>query len=98
MPRKKQEVELTADQIEERKAQRKRERRERFVKLVNKRIPATLKRLQGVANMANRNVYDYTDGEAHEVVNVLIEAVNYIKQQFLRGDGGTDQTWRLPGT
>ena len=57
-------------------------RRENFVKLANKRVNRAIKDLRLIGNLANRNVYEYSDAEARKLIKALQKEVNSLKSRF----------------
>lgn len=60
--------------------------RARFVRLANRRVSNAVKRLQHVANLANRHQYEYTPAEA-ENISVLLTASLAKLQHAFKGNG-----------
>lgn len=67
----------------------KRDARERFVGLANKRVTKTIKDMRLVGNLANRRVYKYEDSDAKKIVRALQQELDVLKARF-RGDQGDD--------
>jgi hypothetical protein len=91
-------AELTDEQKEARRTARLLEKRMKFEKLANRRVPRAIKALRSVANLASKQSYEYTDGQAKDVVNIIIDELNALKAAFLRGEATEATEWRLPGT
>lgn len=69
----------------------KRDARERFVELANKRVTKTIKDLRLVGNLANRRSYKYDDSDAKKIIRVLQQELDILKARF-RGDQGDDDS------
>ena len=70
-------------------SQRKREKRDKFVELANKRVTKALKDLRLIGNLSNRRTYDYTDEDVKKITRALQRELDAIKVRF-RGDAGDD--------
>lgn len=70
---------------------KKRDARERFVDLANKRVTKTIKDMRLVGNLANRRVYKYEDVDAKKIVKALQQELDILKARF-RGDQGDDDS------
>ena len=58
------------------------EKRDRFLRLREKRMGTTLKQLELIGNMANKNAYTYHSGEARAIVSELSDAVSEVSEKF----------------
>lgn len=67
---------------------------ERFARLLDKRMLATIKRLKQVENLANRNQYEYTQEHVQEIMGALNKMVARIKSAFDDSPVVTDN-WRV---
>jgi hypothetical protein len=63
----------------------KRDARQRFVELANKRVTKTIKDLRLIANLANRRVYTYDESDAKKIIRALQRELDAVKARF-RGD------------
>lgn len=66
----------------------------RFLRLANKRVPAAIKRLMHVANLANRQQYTYTDEQVKRITDSLEGYVQVVKQRFAGQKDAADR-WTL---
>ena len=62
----------------------KRDARERFVELANKRVTKAIKDMRLVGNLANRRSYTYTDSDAKKIIRALQDELNALKARFIR--------------
>lgn len=69
----------------------KRDARDRFVELANKRVTRTIKDLRLVGNLANRRAYEYDENDAKKILRALQREVDVLKARF-RGDDGEDDS------
>jgi len=73
------------------KMSEKRDARERFVELANKRVTKTIKDLRLVGNLSNRRIYKYDESDAKKIIRVLQQELDVLKARF-RGDQGDDDS------
>ncbi len=57
---------------------------EKFRRLAQARVNKTLKNLELIANLANKNTYDYTKDEANHIIKALDKKVKEVRESFLR--------------
>lgn len=62
---------------------------ERFVRLAEGRVNATLDKLRLLGQLANRRNYDYTDDQAAAIFRALQKELNATKAKFRDGASGT---------
>lgn len=66
-----------------------RDKSSKFVELANKRVNKALKDLKLIANLANRQNYEYSEDQARKIVKALQQEVEMVKQSFQStGDDG----------
>ena len=58
------------------------EKRERFLRLVEKRMSNTLHDIKLVGNLSNRSAYEYTDKDVRRITKALEEAIADLRQRF----------------
>lgn len=58
------------------------EKLERFERLAEKRMTEAVKKISLVANLSNRNNYDYSDKHVSQIINRLEEELALLKQKF----------------
>lgn len=56
--------------------------REKFVRLANKRVSNALKALQLIGNLSNRSNYDYTDEDVAKILKALQDELNSCRRRF----------------
>ncbi|UZJ78601.1 hypothetical protein [Fictibacillus sp. KU28468] len=54
----------------------------KFEELAQKRVSDTLKKLQLIGNLANKNNYDYTDKHVKQIIEALENEVRILKNKF----------------
>lgn len=67
----------------------------KFIELANKRVNKAIKDMQLIANLANRQNYEFTDDQAKKIVKVLQLEVDSIKQSFLMADDAGRREFKL---
>lgn len=60
----------------------KRDPRERFVSLANKRVTAAIHHLRLVGNLANRKNYEYTADDVAKITRALQRELDEVKGKF----------------
>lgn len=55
---------------------------EKFKELAEKRVTETLKKLQLIGNLANKNNYDYTDEQVKQIIDTLESEIKSLKNKF----------------
>lgn len=56
---------------------------EKFEELAEKRVSDTLKKLQLISNLANRNNYDYTERHVKQIIDELEDGIKVLKNKFI---------------
>lgn len=69
----------------------KRDARNKFIELANKRVTRTIKDLRLVGNLANKRAYSYSENDAKKIIRALQREVDVLKARF-RGDDGEDDS------
>lgn len=69
----------------------KRDPREKFIELANKRVTKTIKDLRLVGNLSNRRIYQYTDEDAKKILKALQKEMDTLRVRF-RGEAGDDDS------
>jgi ABC-type Fe3+-hydroxamate transport system substrate-binding protein len=75
--------------------QDKRDAREKFVELANKRVTRAIKDLRLVGNLANRRNYTYDEADAKKVIRALQREMDALKARFRGDDGGENSVFSL---
>ncbi len=68
-----------------------RDPRERFVSLVNSRVPAAIRQIRLVGNLANKKNYQYDADEALKIVRALQRELDELKSKF-KGEEKSEST------
>lgn len=55
---------------------------EKFEELAERRVLETLKKLQLIGNLANKNNYDYTDEHVKQIIDILEAEIKVLKHKF----------------
>ena len=56
---------------------------EKFVELANKRVNKTIKDIQLIGNLANKQNYDFTEQQARQIIKALQQELDDVKQSFM---------------
>jgi ABC-type Fe3+-hydroxamate transport system substrate-binding protein len=57
-------------------------RRQRFVRLANKRVNRAIKTFRLIGNLSNRTHYEYTDEDVKKIIKMLDDELRAAKQRF----------------
>lgn len=60
-------------------------KKQKFIRLANKRVNNALKKLDLIENLSNKNTYDYSEEEVKQIINALDDKVKGLRNRFLRG-------------
>ena len=55
---------------------------EKFIELANKRVNKTIKEIQLIGNLANKQNYEYTDQQAKQIIKALQQELDDVKYSF----------------
>lgn len=71
------------------------DKRDRFVRLAEARVPKAMHSIRIIGNLANTGNYEYSEEDVRKIVGALQGAVNDLKRQFR--DQGSERlpTFRL---
>ena len=61
------------------------ERRERFVRVAEKRTQAVLDAIESLASCANKGMYEYTSEDVVVILDAINEEVAKLRQTFVEG-------------
>ncbi len=67
----------------------------KFVELANKRVNKTIKDIQLIGNLANKQNYDYTEQQAKKIIKALQQELDEVKQNFANTNTSTKKTFVL---
>ncbi|MBJ8107144.1 MULTISPECIES: hypothetical protein [Bacillus cereus group] len=56
---------------------------DKFKELAEKRVSDTLKKLQLIGNLANKNNYEYTDEQVKQIIDTLDSEIKSLKSKFI---------------
>jgi hypothetical protein len=62
----------------------KRDRKQKFVMLAEKRVNRLLNDIKLVSNLANRSNYDYSQEQANKIIKAIEAEVKFLKLAFSR--------------
>ena len=65
------------------------EKREKFVRLAERRTQSALEAIRKIGNLSNQRAYDYDDADIKKIIRALREATNEVERKFgsSSGDG-----------
>ena len=72
-----------------------RDKRKKFVQLAEARVNRAIKDIKLIGNLANRNLYEYTQDDAKKIMKALQRELDAAKARFLGDSGGKDTQFRL---
>ena len=72
-----------------------RDKTAKFVELANKRVNRAIKDIKLVANLANKQNYEYSEDQARKIVKALQHEVDLVKQSFVTGDEDSQVLFKL---
>lgn len=72
-----------------------RDKHGKFVELANKRVNAAIRAIRLVANLSNRNNYEYSEDEARRVIRAMQRELDATKAKFSDGGGASEGDFRL---
>ena len=61
---------------------KKETKRDKFVRLAEKRVNNTLKEISLIANLSNKSNYDYNQSDVEKIIRTLKKSVNELEQSF----------------
>ena len=73
----------------------KESRRDRFVRLANKRVNTAIKAIQLVSNLSNRANYDYTPEDVAQITKALEKETRDLRMRFATSEGGNGTHFKL---
>jgi len=60
----------------------KKDDRDKFVRLANKRVSSALKTIKLIGNLSNRSNYHYTEEDVSKIFKALLDELNSCRKQF----------------
>ena len=70
-------------------------KREKFVKLANSRVTATLDKMRLIGNLADKRYYEYSDKDTKKMFDALSKELNLVKSKFSNTRTKVDTTFKL---
>lgn len=70
-------------------------KRERFVRLAERRTTKALHAMRLVGNLASRNNYEYTEADARKIVGALAQELDNLRKRFSDSPGRDAPKFRL---
>jgi len=70
-------------------------RRDKFVRLANKRVNTAIKAIELVSNLANRTNYEYTSEDATMIYKALEKELREMRSRFGPSDGAASSEFKL---
>lgn len=70
-------------------------KREKFRKLAENRTNNALVAIARIANLSNRQTYDYEEAEARKIIKALKDAVSEVENRFTSPKGKSDARFTL---
>jgi ABC-type Fe3+-hydroxamate transport system substrate-binding protein len=67
----------------------------KFVELANKRVNKTIKDIQLIGNLANKQNYEYTEQQAKKIIKALQQELDAVKHSFANTHTSTRKTFVL---
>ena len=67
----------------------------KFIELANKRVNKTIKEIQLIGNLANKQNYNYTEQQAKQIIKALQQELDEVKQSFTNTNTSTKKTFVL---
>lgn len=71
------------------------DKRERFVKLAEKRVIRAIKDLRLIGNLANKGNYSYSEQDAQKILATLDGELKLLKTRFFSGEGRETPVFKL---
>lgn len=72
-----------------------RDKRAKFVELVENRVNRAIKDIRLIGNLANRNAYEYSGEDVKRIFRALQKELDAAKSRFTGDTGGRDSDFRL---
>lgn len=67
----------------------------KFIELANKRVNKTLKDIQLIGNLANKQNYEYTELQAKQILKAIQQELDDVKQAFSSSNISNKKTFVL---
>ena len=69
-------------------------KRQKFVRIAEKRVNITLKKIELIGNLSNKTNYEYTPRDVEKMFNALSEQLKKARARF-NGKNGKNQEFRI---
>ena len=70
-------------------------KREKFVKLAERRTTNAIKSIRIIGKLGNRNAYEYDDSDVRKITKALIEEVDLLKNRMNTTKASEDVEFKL---
>ena len=70
----------------------------KFIELANKRVNKTIKDIQLIGNLSNKQNYEYTEQQAKQIIKALQQELDDIKHSFSNTNISNKKTFVLDDT
>lgn len=70
----------------------------KFIELANKRVNKTIKDIQLIGNLANKQNYEYTELQAKQIIKALQQELDDVKHAFSNSNISNKKTFVLDET
>lgn len=67
----------------------------KFIELANKRVNKTIKDIQLIGNLANKQNYDFTEQQAKQIIKALQQELDDVKQCFISSNTSNKKVFVL---
>jgi hypothetical protein len=67
----------------------------KFIELANKRVNKTIKDIQLIGNLANKQNYDYSEQHAKQIIKALQQELDNVKHSFSNNTVSSKKTFVL---
>lgn len=70
-------------------------KRDRFIRLAERRTSVALRAVKLIGNLSNKNNYEYTEGDAKKIVAALTRELDELRRRFESPGGRSVQDFKL---
>ena len=71
------------------------DKRERFIRLAEKRVPKAIQAIRLIGNLSSRGNYSYTKEDADKIYRALENEIREMKSRFANNTNGKDVKFKL---
>lgn len=72
-----------------------RDKSAKFIELANKRVNRAIKDLKLIANLSNRQNYEYSEEQAKKIIKALQNELEMVKHSFLSSEEDSQSVFKL---